>query len=149
MPEKKTLKRAQKARREGKAPTTQAGEFVREGIEHIRAGKHGARSAKQAIAIGLSKARRSGIPLKPPAKGRVSDKTLKSAESAYKKGQSHEPISKTRSVASEKALKRESSTAASHSALSLQAREAAKKRSPAEKSRAAKKAIETKGPKQL
>jgi hypothetical protein len=87
--------------------------------------------------------------LKPPAKGLVSDKTLKSAESAYKKGQNHEPISKTRSVAREKALKREPSSAASHSALSRQAREAAKKRSPAEKSRAAKKAVETKGLKQL
>ncbi len=149
MPEKKTLERAKRDKLEGKAPSTQAGEFVREEIEHIRAGKHGARSAKQAIAIGLSKARRAGVALKPPAKGRVSDKSRKSAESAYKKGQSHEPISKTRSDAREKALKRESSSAASHSALSRQAREAAKKRSPAEKSRAAKKAVETKGPKQL
>lgn len=147
MPEKKTIERAKRDKLEGKSPSTQAGEFVREEIEHIRKGKHGARSAKQAIAIGLSKARRAGVPLKPPAKDRVSEKTLKSAESAYKKGQSHEPISKTRSAASEKALKRESSSAASHSALSRQAREAAKSRSPAEKSRAAKKAVETKGPK--
>ena len=149
MPEKKTLERAKRDKLEGKSPSTQAGEFVREEIEHIRAGKHGARSAKQAIAIGLSKARRAGIPLKSPAKGRVSDKTLKSSELAYKKGQSHEPISKTRSVAHEKALKREPSSAASHSVLSRQAREAAKNRSPAERSNAAKKAVETKGPKQL
>jgi hypothetical protein len=67
MPEKKTLQRAERDRRQGKAPSTQAGEFVREEMEHIREGKHGARSAKQAIAIGLSKARRAGVPLKPPA----------------------------------------------------------------------------------
>jgi hypothetical protein len=66
MPERKTLERARKARREGKAPTTQAGEFVREEIEHVREGKHGARSTKQAIAIGLSKARAAGVKLKPP-----------------------------------------------------------------------------------
>ncbi len=69
MPERKTLERARKAKREGKAPTTQAGEFVREEMEHIREGKHGARSTKQAIAIGLSKARRTDVKLKPPKKG--------------------------------------------------------------------------------
>jgi hypothetical protein len=69
MPERKTLERARKAKSEGNAPTTQAGEFVREEIEHIREGKHGARSTKQAIAIGLSKARRAGVKLKPPKKG--------------------------------------------------------------------------------
>jgi hypothetical protein len=79
MPERTTLKRARKARREGKGPTTQAGEFVREEIEHVRQGKHGARSTKQAIAIGLSKARKSGVKLKPPRKGQASARTRKSA----------------------------------------------------------------------
>ncbi len=143
MPEKKVVERAKRDKRQGKSASTQAGEFVHEEIKHIREGKHGARSAKQAIAIGLSEARRAGVPLKPPAKGRVSEKTRKSAESAYKKGQRHEPISKTRSAASEKALKREPKTAASHSALSRQTREVAKKRSPAERSQAAKKAART------
>lgn len=148
MPEKKTIERARKDKLEGKAPSTQAGEFVREEMEHIREGKHGARSTKQAIAIGLSKARRAGVPLKPPAKGRVSEKSRKSAESAYEKGQKHEPVSKTRSAAREKALKREPRSAASHSAISRQAHEAATSRSPADRSRAAKKAAETKGPKE-
>src|SRR5438309_3224190 len=75
MPEKQTLERARRDREQGKAPSTQAGEFVREEMHHIREGKHGARSAKQAIAIGLSKARRAGVNLKPPAKGRVSAKS--------------------------------------------------------------------------
>src|SRR5437899_11170930 len=88
MPEQRTLERAQKAKRQGKAPTTQAGEFVREEIEHIRSGKHGARSTKQAIAIGLSKARRAGVKLKPPKKGTVSAKARKSAARAYRMGQS-------------------------------------------------------------
>jgi hypothetical protein len=146
MPDNEALRRALKDRREGKSPSTQAGEFVREEFEHIREGKHGARSAKQAIAIGLSEARRAGIPLKPPAKGRVSDKTRKSAISANKKGQKGTPISKTRSAASEKALKREPKRAASRLAISRQAHAAAKSRSPAERSRAAKKAVATKGP---
>jgi hypothetical protein len=75
MPEKRTLQRARRDKRQGKAPTTQAGEFIREEIEHIREGKHGARSAKQAIAIGLSKARRAGVDLPPPQKGTVPEKT--------------------------------------------------------------------------
>jgi hypothetical protein len=147
MPEKKTIKRAQRDKRQGKSPSTQAGEFVHEEIEHIREGKHGARSAKQAIAIGLSKARRAGVDLKPPPKGKVSEKTRKSAASAYKKGQKHEPISKTRSAARVKALKKEPRSTVSHAALSRQARSAAKKRTPAERSLAAKKAVETKGAK--
>src|SRR5436305_9509777 len=88
MAEKDTLERARKDKREGKAPSTQAGEFVREEIHHIRAGKHGARSAKQAIAIGLSKARRAGVKLPPPPRGRVSEKTRRSAARAYRQGQS-------------------------------------------------------------
>jgi hypothetical protein len=130
MPERKTLERAQKAKREGKAPTTQAGEFVREEIEHIREGKHGARSAKQAIAIGLSKARRAGVKLKPPKKGQASARTRKSAEQAYRAGQSgtHKKPSAKRSTATLRALKRESKSAASRKALSKQARASATRR---------------------
>src|SRR5215813_6702279 len=80
MPEKRTIERARKAKREGKAPTTQAGEFVREEMDHIREGKHGARNTKQAIAIGLSKARRAGVDLPPPAKGKTTEATRKKAE---------------------------------------------------------------------
>ncbi|MCE5317708.1 MAG: hypothetical protein LLG04_10200 [Parachlamydia sp.] len=145
MPEKKTLERAKKAKLARKSPSTQAGEFVREEIEHVRQGKHGARSAKQVIAIGLSKARRAGVALKPPAKGSVSEKTRKSAESAYKKGQSHEPIFQTRAVGRENALKREPRAAASKTALSRQVVAAAKKRGPVARSMAAKKAAATKG----
>ena len=132
MPERKTLERARKAKREGKAPTTQAGEFVREEIEHIREGKHGARSTKQAIAIGLSKARRAGVKLKPPKKGQVSARTRKSASRAYRAGQSGTQRKKTpsakRSRATSRALKREPRRAASRKALSKQARSAAARR---------------------
>src|SRR5436305_10658772 len=99
MPDKKTIEKAKKDKREGKSPSTQAGEFVHAEIDKIRKGKHGARSAKQAIAIGLSEARRAGVDLKPPAKGKTSEKSRKSAESAYEKGQRHEPVSQTRSTA--------------------------------------------------
>src|SRR5215813_11136540 len=131
MPEKETLERAREDKREGKAPSTQAGEFVREEIDHIREGKHGAASTKQAIAIGLSKARRAGVDLPPPKKGRVSAKTEKSAERDYARGQSgkKKAPSAKRSRSSERALKREPHTAASHSALSRQAKSAARKRS--------------------
>ncbi|MGH9309556.1 MAG: DUF6496 domain-containing protein [Vicinamibacterales bacterium] len=130
MPEKKTLARARAAKREGKAPTTQAGEFVHEEMEHIREGKHGARSTKQAIAIGLSKARRAGVKLKPPRKGQASARTRKSAARAYRAGQSgtRKKTSPTRSRATKRALKREPRRAASRSALSKQARSAAKRR---------------------
>jgi hypothetical protein len=87
MPERKTIERAARDKREGKAPTTQAGEFVREEMEHIREGKHGARSTKQAIAIGLSKARRAGVDLPPPEKGAVPEKTRRGAKRAYEAGQ--------------------------------------------------------------
>ena len=87
MPERKTIERAREDKREGKAPSTQAGEFVREEMEHIREGKHGARSTKQAIAIGLSKARRAGVDLPPPAKGKTKSSTRKSAKYAYEAGQ--------------------------------------------------------------
>src|ERR671937_2781891 len=88
MPEKATLERARRAKRQGKRPTTQAGEFIREEIHHIREGKHGARSTKQAIAIGLSKARQAGVKLRPPKKGTTSEGTRRSAARAYRKGQS-------------------------------------------------------------
>jgi len=147
MPTKATIEKAKRDRREGKSASTQAGEFVKAEIDKIRKGKHGARNAKQAIAIGLSEARRAGVDLKPPKKGKTSDKTRKSAQSAYKKGQAHEPISHTRSVAREKAMKREPRNSVSHSALSRQARAAAKKRSPAERKAAAKKAARTRAKK--
>lgn len=129
MPEPETLKKANKAKREGKAPSTQAGEFVREEIHHIREGKHGARSAKQAIAIGLSKARRSGVSLPPPKKGRVSRETAQAAERDSKAGrQSSKKASASRSKASLKALRREKSSAASSRALSRHARATARRR---------------------
>jgi hypothetical protein len=128
MPEKKTLERARKDKREGKAPSTQAGEFVREEIEHIREGKHGARSTKQAIAIGLSKARRAGVKLSPPKKGKTSARTRKQAERDLSRAKSSRKASPARSRASLQALKREGHSAASRSALSRQARTA--RRSP-------------------
>jgi len=146
MPEKKTLERAKKDKREGKAPTTQAGEFVREEIEHIREGKHGARSTQQAIAIGLSKARRAGVDLPPPDKGETSEKTRRSAKRAYEAGKkSGKKVSSTRSRAVKRALKREDGSAVSRTALARQGRSAAAKRGQGERSAAARKAVRTKG----
>jgi hypothetical protein len=141
MPEEETLERAREDVREGKSPSTQAGEFVREEIEHIREGKHGARSTKQAIAIGLSKARRAGVKLRPPAKG-TSARTRKQAARDSRKGRSSKrrKPSARRSRAVKRALKREPRSAASHRALSRQARSAARRRSKASRSRAAQKA---------
>src|SRR5881296_1074975 len=99
MPEKETLKRAQRDKRQGKAPTTQAGEFVREEMHHIREGKHGARSAKQAVAIGLSKARRAGVDLAPPEKGTTSERTRRSAQHALRRSRSRSQPSAKRSSA--------------------------------------------------
>jgi hypothetical protein len=124
MPEKQTLRRARKAKRQGKAPSTQAGEFVREEIEHVRRGKHGARSTKQAIAIGLSKARREGVKLPPPARGKTSEATRKKAAADLKTGRKKKTISKKRSRASSKALRREGRRAASKESLSRQAKNA-------------------------
>ena len=126
MSEQETRKRAMAQKREGKAPSTQAGEFVREEIHHIREGKHGARSTKQAIAIGLSKARKAGVRLKPPRKGRTSEATRRNAERAYKKGLNarSRQSNPRRSKAALDALKRESGQAASSTALSRQARQA-------------------------
>ena len=86
MPEKETIERAEEDARQGKAPSTQAGEFVREEIEHIREGKHGARSTKQAIAIGLSKARRAGVKLPPPKEGKATAETRQQATRDYEEG---------------------------------------------------------------
>ena len=144
MPEKKTVERAGAAKREGKSASTQAGEFVREEIHHIREGKHGARSAKQAIAIGLSKARRAGVKLPPPKPGKASEETRRRAEADL-----HNPrhaTSPKRSRATLGALKREGRAAASRSALARQASSAARRRSPGERSAAARKAARTKGP---
>jgi hypothetical protein len=127
MPEKKTLKRAHQDEREGKAPSTQAGEFVREEMDHIREGKHGARSTKQAIAIGLSKARRAGVKLAAPKAGTTSEKTRTQAKRDSVKGASGgaKKTSAKRSAASTRALKREGHAAASKEALSKQAKSAA------------------------
>jgi len=141
MPEQETIERAQEDEREGKSPSTQAGEFVREEMEHIREGKHGARSTKQAIAIGLSKARRAGVKLPPPKRG--SARTKKQATRDVRKGKSRRKPSRTRSRAVRGALKRESHRSASHRALSRQARSAAGRRTKASRSRAAKKAART------
>src|ERR1700749_3062620 len=109
MPEKKTLSRARADKRAGKAPSTQAGEFVKEEVDHVREGKHGVRSAKQAIAIGLSKARRAGVKLPPPKKGTTSERTRTQAvrDSAKGSSGSNRPTSRKRSRATSAALKRE------------------------------------------
>ena len=122
MPEKRTVERAREDAREGKSPSTQAGEFVREEMHHVREGKHGARNTKQAIAIGLSKARRSGVKLPAPGKGKASSETRAQASRDYSKGQSHSSRkpSRRRSRAISSALKKEGHRAASHSSLSTQ-----------------------------
>jgi hypothetical protein len=146
MPERETIERSRKDAREGKSPSTQAGEFVREEIEHVREGKHGARSPKQAIAIGLSKARRAGVKL--PPKGRASAAVRKKAEHDTEKGENGatKRVSPRRSRAITKALKREGRRAASSGALSRRARSSAKRRTAAQRSAAAKRAARTKGP---
>lgn len=146
MPDKKTIAQAQRDKQEGKSPSTQAGEFVRAEIDKIRKGQHGARNTKQAIAIGLSEARRAGVDLKAPKKGTVSEKTRENAKRESEKGRKHEPVSPTRSRARVKALKKESGEAASHKALSQQARSAAGRRSAADRSASARQAAKTKGP---
>lgn len=143
--EQETLERAQEDLKEGKSPSTAAGEFVHEEIDHVREGKHGARSPQQAIAIGLSKARRAGIPLKPPTKGKAS--TQENAERDYERGQSHsrKKASPKRSQATSAALKREPKGTASHSALAKQTKSAAQKRSASSRRGAAAKAVRTRG----
>jgi hypothetical protein len=144
MPEKATVERARKDRREGKSPTTQAGEFVREEMHHIREGKHGAKNAKQAIAIGLSKARRAGVKL-PPGK-RTSGETRAKAERDLERGKSERVVSPRRSRATRAALERMGHESASPSALRRQTKSAARRRTKSERSAAARKASRTKGP---
>jgi hypothetical protein len=146
MPERETIRRARQDKREGKAVSTQAGEFIREEMHHIREGKHGARSTKQAIAIGLSKARSAGVALPPPPKGRVSEKTRRSAQRASARGRVGRAPSTRRSRAGLKALKGEGHGAASRSALSRHAHKAAAERGPRSRSSSARKAVRTKGP---
>jgi hypothetical protein len=147
VPEKQVVERARKDAREGKAPSTQAGEFVHEEIEHVKQGKHGARSTKQAIAIGLSKARRAGVKLPPPQGNQASKRTQKQASRDYAKGQSApgRKVSAKRSRATKTALQREGREAVSHRALSRQATSSASKRSSTNRSRSAQKAVRTKG----
>jgi hypothetical protein len=145
MPEKATIENSRRAKRTGKAPTTQAGPFVREEIHHVREGKHGARSTKQAIAIGLSKARRAGVklPSPPPTATSSTKRSGASADRAARRGT--RPAGR-RSRAITKALKREGRQAASHAALARQAKAAARRRSPSSRKKSAKQAVRTKGP---
>ena len=143
MPEKRTIQRARRDARRGKSASTQAGEFVREEMHHIRQGKHGARSSRQAIAIGLSKARRAGVRLRPPARGRVSERTRRSAVSAYRAGQRGSRRSPQRSRATLNALRREGRSAASHRALSRQTRTVSRRRAMRSRSMAARRAAMT------
>ena len=144
MPEKETVERARQDAREGKSPSTQAGEFVREEIHHLREGKHGAASTEQAIAIGLSKARRAGVKLPPPEKGTTSEETRRSAVRDSRKGRSgRKKKSARRSRAAKAALEREPRKAGSPRALSRHARTAARRRTAASRSASAKEAAET------
>jgi hypothetical protein len=121
MPGKDVISRAKRDAKQGKAPSTQAGEFVREEIRHVRERVHGAQSVKQAIAIGLSKARRAGIKLPPPKKGRASAKIRHQAQRDLVVGRRRaHATSRTRSRAVLKALRRKSSASTSHRALSRQ-----------------------------
>jgi hypothetical protein len=141
MPEKTAIERAREDAREGKSPSTQAGEFVGEVIRDIRKGKHGARSAKQAIAIGLSKARRAGVELPPPKEGDAA--TRHKAKLDLQHSKKRKKPSAKRSRATTQALKRETTASASTKALAQQAKTAARKRSPKQRSAAAKKAART------
>lgn len=139
MPEKETIRRAREDAREGKAPTTQAGEFVREEIHHVREGKHGVKNAKQAIAIGLSKARKAGVKLPPPPTGTAS---ARKQSRKHRSSKRNRPSAK-RSRATTRTLKREGRSGASHRALSRQARTASRRRSSSSRSRAARKGART------
>jgi hypothetical protein len=147
MPDKRTIEKAREDKREGKSASTQAGEFVRAEIDKIRHGEHGARNTKQAIAIGLSEARRAGVDLPPPRKGSTSARTRKSAKYAYEAGQGKRKTKRRPRVsrAVKAALKREPRSTASRKALSRQGRSAASRRSAAERSASARKAARTKG----
>jgi hypothetical protein len=145
MPERETIKRARRNKRQGKSASSQAGEFVREEIHHVREGKHGARSAKQAIAIGLSKARRAGVKLPAPKKGQAPARVRRAALRDLAKGRrrSQKRPSAARSRAMTRRLRREGREAASKTALSRQARAAARKRTAKERSLSAQKAART------
>jgi len=149
MPEEHVLEQARKDKAEGKSPSTQAGGFVREEIHHIREGKHGARSPQQAIAIGLSKARRAGVELPAPRKGSVSAKTRAQAEREIRKGRkaskSKRKVSRVRSNAAAKALKRKGRSSATRASLSRHAHASARQRSARSRRSAAKKASRTRG----
>ncbi len=146
MPEKEAVDRAREDKRQGKAVSMQAGEFIREEIHHIREGKHGARSAKQVIAIGLSQARRGGVNLRAPEKGKASAETRRNAKAALRRGRSGLEPSAKRSRTALGALRREGRSAASTQALARQARRSARKRGARARSAAAMKAVRTKGP---
>jgi len=145
MPERATIERAKRDKSQGKSPSTQAGEFVREEIHHIREGKHGAKSAKQAIAIGLSKARRAGVKLPTPRKGTVSERTLAEARRAAKAGtkRTKRRVSAARSRGALRRLRREGRSAASKVALARQARRVVRRRTAAQRSASARKAART------
>ena len=140
MPEQKTIQHARKKAREGRSPSTQAGEFVREEIEHIRQGKHGARSTKQAIAIGLSKARKAGVALPPRPGKNMTGRT-------HRRPQNRPSAQRSRAIL--KVLKKEPHSAASPQALSTQAHRTARQRGPRDRHQAAIKAVKTKGPTML
>src|SRR5512133_1351018 len=147
MPEKETMEAAREDLQEGKSASTAAGEFVREEMHHIREGKHGAKNTKQAIAIGLSKARRSGVALNAPSEGKASSRTRKQAQRDLNKGRTgRKKTSAKRSRAVRSALKKEGRSAGSRTNLSRQARASARKRGSASRKAAAKKAVRTKGP---
>jgi Family of unknown function (DUF6496) len=140
--ERRVEERAREDAREGKSPSTQAGEFVREEMHHVREGKHGARSPQQAIAIGLSKARRAGVKLPPPKRGSARTKRQAARDAQKGRSRSGRRVSKTRSRATAGALRREGHSAASRTSLSRHARSAARRR-------AARKAVRTKGRSEL
>jgi hypothetical protein len=148
MPDRRTIRKARADRRRGKSASTQAGEFVRDEMHKIRRGKHGARSSKQAIAIGLSEARRAGVRLRPPSKGKAKASTRRSAKYAYVAGQGRRKTRRRPHVsrAVKRVLKHEPRRAASRAALSRQAKSAARRRSASSRSAAARKAAHTKGP---
>jgi hypothetical protein len=149
MPTKATIRKAKQDKHAGKSPSTQAGEFVREEMDRIRQGEHGARSPQQAIAIGLSEARRAGVDLPPPRKGKAKARTRRSAKYAYEAGQGRrKPRRRPRvSRAVKQVLKHEPRSSASRNALSQQAKRAASRRSATSRSAAARKAARTKGAK--
>jgi hypothetical protein len=146
MPEQEVIERAKRDKEEGKSPSTQAGEFVREEMHHIREGQHGAANTKQAIAIGLSKARRAGVELSQPSGRNISQRTRKQAQRDSEKGrQGNRALSERRSRALSRALKREGHSAASPANLSRQARSASRKRGAGARKAAARRAVRTKG----